>query len=313
MNITKKRNRQVRACAVADSSKERRQPRYKKEDSASPTVAMDSVMIAATINAHKLRDVAMVGIPGTFLHAYNNKDTFMILCGRLAKLMVQVDPALYRKYVIYGKNDEALLYVKLSKAVYSLLKSALLFYKKFVDNLKNYETPFIINPYNPCIANATIAGLQMTITWHINDLKISHVEPYQITKFCQYLASIYGNGLVEHQGKVHKYLSMDLNFALDGIVQVLMIAYNTKVTSEFPKSITTSCTSPAGDHLFTVQDALKAKFLPKEQAQAFHHTVTQLLFLCKRTRRDIQTAVSFLTTRVKCPDKDNWGKLKCVL
>jgi hypothetical protein len=33
---------------------------------------------------------------------------------------------------------------------------------------------------------------------------------------------------------------MDLNFALDGIIQVSMIAYTTKVISDFPKSITTS-------------------------------------------------------------------------
>jgi hypothetical protein len=32
-----------------------------------------------------------------------------------------------------------------------------------------------------------------------------------------------------------------------------------------------------------------------------------------RSRRVIQTAVAFLTTRVKCPDKDDWGKLKRVL
>ncbi len=147
----------------------------------------------------------------------------------------------------------------------------------------------------------------MTVTWRIDDLKISHVDPYLVTKFCQYLTSIYGHGLVVHQGKVHKYLGMDLNFALDGIVQVLMIAYTTKVISDFPESITTSCTSPAINHLFTVWDALEAKFLPKEQAQAFHHTVAQLLFLCKCTHRDIQTAISFLTTRVKCPDEDDWG------
>ena len=32
-----------------------------------------------------------------------------------------------------------------------------------------------------------------------------------------------------------------------------------------------------------------------------------------RARRDIQTAVSYLTTRVKCPDEDDWGKVKRVL
>jgi hypothetical protein len=89
-----------------------------------------------------------------------------------------------------------------------------------------------------------------------------------------------------------------------------MIAYTTKVILDFPESITTSCTSP---DLFTVLDALEAKFLPEEKAQAFHHTVAQLLLLCKCTRRDIQTTISFLTTRVKRPDEDEWGKLKRVL
>jgi hypothetical protein len=118
MNIVEKRNGRVRACAVADGSRERRQPGYKKENRAFPTIVTDSIMITATINNHKRRDVATFDIPGAFLHAYNNKDTFMLLRGCLAKLMVQVNPALYRKYVIYGKNNKPLLYVKLLKAIY---------------------------------------------------------------------------------------------------------------------------------------------------------------------------------------------------
>ncbi len=150
----------------------------------------------------------------------------------------------------------------------------------------------------------------MTITWHVDDLKVSHVDPFQITKFAAYLASIYGNSLMVHRGKVHDYLGMDLNFANEGVAQILMITYTTKILANFPEAITTSCATLAADHLFTVCDEATAKFLPETQAQVFHHTVAQLLFLCKQTQRDIQTAVSFLTTRVKRPDKDNWGKLK---
>jgi hypothetical protein len=269
-------------------------------------------MITTAINAHEQCEFATIDIPGVFLHASINQETFMLLKGRLAELMVQVqvDPQLYCKFVIYNKNNQALLYVKLSKATYGLIKSALLFYKKFVKDLKNYESPFTINPYNPCIANATINSKQMTITWHVNDLKVSHVNPFQITKFAAYLATIYGNGLVVHRGKVHDYLGMDLNFATDGIAQVSMITYTSKILSDFPELITTSCATPAADHLFTVRDESKAKFLPEAQAQAFHHTVAQLLFLCKQTCRDIQTAVSFLITHVNCPDEDDWGKLK---
>jgi hypothetical protein len=53
--------------------------------------------------------------------------------------------------------------------------------------------------------------------------------------------------------------------------------------------------------------------LKENQALAFHHTVAQLLFMCTRAQQDIQTAVAFFTTRMKNPDKDDWGKLKRIL
>jgi hypothetical protein len=55
------------------------------------------------------------------------------------------------------------------------------------------------------------------------------------------------------------------------------------------------------------------KFLSAEKAEQFHHSVAQLLFVCGKVRRDIQTAVAFLTTRVKKPDEDDWGKLKRIM
>jgi hypothetical protein len=57
---------------------------------------------------------------------------------------------------------------------------------------------------------------------------------------------------------------MDLNFALDNIVQVSMITYTLKVLLVFPRKITSSCTLLAGNHLFTVYAAVEAKFLPEE-------------------------------------------------
>ncbi len=141
MNIVEKRDGRVQACAYANGSKEQRQPGYKKEDGASPTVATDSIMITATINAQEQRNVATIDIPGVFLNTYNDKETFMLLKGRLAELMVQVNPNLYLKYFIYDKNNQALLYVKLSKAIYGLLKSALLFYKKLLPTSKITRPP----------------------------------------------------------------------------------------------------------------------------------------------------------------------------
>ncbi len=62
-----------------------------------------------------------------------------------------------------------------------------------------------------------------------------------------------------------------------------------------------------------MRDKKEARVLEEERALAFHHTVAQLLLMAMRARRDIQTDVVFLTTRVKAPDEDDWGKLKRVL
>ena len=74
-----------------------------------------------------------------------------------------------------------------------------------------------------------------------------------------------------------------------------------------PEEIRSTAATPAAERLFEVDEENMAKLIPEEQAQAFHHTVAQLLFLCMRARPDIQTAVSFLTKRVRAPDKDDWG------
>jgi hypothetical protein len=84
-----------------------------------------------------------------------------------------------------------------------------------------------------------------------------------------------------HRGKVHNFLGMDLNFANEGVAQISMITYTTKFLTDFPEAITTSCATLAADHLFTIRNEASTKILPEAQAQAFHHTVAQLLFLCK--------------------------------
>ena len=55
-----------------------------------------------------------------------------------------------------------MLYVRLSKALYGLFQSALLFYHKLRSELEDYG--FTVNPYDPGVANKMINGKQMTAT-----------------------------------------------------------------------------------------------------------------------------------------------------
>jgi len=193
------------------------------------------------------------------------------------------------------------------------MKSALLFYRKLVADLLSLG--FTINPYDPCVANKTINGKQMTICWHVDDLFIGHVDPTVVTSFINWLAQRYDTNdkkLNVVRGHKHDYLGMNLDFSTTGEVKIDMINYATKIIDAFPETIAGVQSTPASDRLFQVRPPEAAKFLPEEQARAFHHTTAQLLFL-SRVRRDIQTTVAFLTTRVKKPDEDDWGKLKRVL
>ena len=69
--------------------------------------------------------------------------------------------------------------------------------------------------------------------------------------------------------------------------------------------------SAAPDNLFTVNEDCKK--LAMEVATAFHTEVAKLLYVSKRTRPDTSLSVAFLTTRVKSPDTDDWGKLSHVI
>ena len=84
-----------------------------------------------------------------------------------------------------------------------------------------------------------------------------------------------------------------------------MVMYLRNFIGEFPELNTGKAPMPARDHLFKIRDEKESKPLKEERALAVHHTVAQLLFLVTRARRDIQTAVAFLTTQVKSPDKDD--------
>jgi hypothetical protein len=198
--------------------------------------------------------------------------------------MVQVAPNLYRKYISVDRM--VILYVKMQKAIYGLLRSALLFYKKLVTDLEGNR--FVLNLYDPCVVNKEVNGSQMTVCWHVNDLKMSHIDPKVNTKFGEWLSATYGVSVVTHRGKVHDYLGMIFDFSQQGKEMVNMIEYIKGIIDDFPEEVVadrTYPTSPVANHLFNVRDESLSKPLPEEQARAFHHASAQLLFLSARARR----------------------------
>ncbi len=284
-----------------------------KEDAASPTVSVESTFITATIAAAEKRKVRCYDVPSAFVNTDVDEDVIMVLKGELAEMMIQIAPEVYRRYVTVDRKGTKVFYVKLQKALYGLMRASLLFYRKLRKEFERYG--LVINPYDPCVANmmAGSSGKQLTVVWHVDDLMVTCEDDFELTKFSCYLAKLYGPKLSMHLGKKHDYLGVDMEFCDDGSLEVSMFRYLQNVIDEFPEMIEGRAATPAHDKLFEIRDDKEARKLSEEQALAFHHTVAQLLFMAMRARRDIQTAVAFLTTRVKDPDEDDWGKLKRVL
>ena len=133
----------------------------------------------------------MTNLPGAYLNAdqFDDKEVIMIFRGHLAEMMVLAAPEVYRDYIT-DVNGKKVLYVKVKKAIYGLMKSALLFYRKLWTDLSN--DGFKLNPYDPCVANKMVNGKQMTVCWHVNDLKMFHAKEDVLTAFINCLEGIYG-------------------------------------------------------------------------------------------------------------------------
>ena len=153
--LKEKQNGTVKAQSCTNGSVQ--QLHVTKEEAASPTVALESVFVTSTIEARENREVVTINISGAFLHASNKDYVVMQMNGTLAELMAKTDPKLYRKYLV-DKKDKNVLYLRLQKALYCMMKSALLFYQKLVSELRSMG--FIINPYDPCVANKIVNGKQ---------------------------------------------------------------------------------------------------------------------------------------------------------
>ena len=113
MFLKEKRDKTVKGRFCADGRGQRGD--WTRQETTSPTVSTESVFLTSVVDAHERRDVACYDIPGAFLHADSNEDITMVLKGRLAELMVQVAPNLYRKYVTVDKRNVPILYVKIQK------------------------------------------------------------------------------------------------------------------------------------------------------------------------------------------------------
>jgi hypothetical protein len=112
------------------------------------------------------------------------------------------------------------------------------------------------------------------------------------------------------RGEINRYLGMTLDYTVHGQVKITIFDCVDQILTAFdkaePKGGGTK-TSEAPGSLFKVDESCEK--LKQEKALEFHNLVANTFYSTKGARLDTCTAIAFLTTRVRAPNKDDWNNL----
>ena len=114
------------------------------------------------------------------------------------------------------------MYIRILKAIYSMIESELLWYELYASVINDME--FQINPYDMCMVKIYINGKQCTIDWYIDNNKVLHVEQEVIYDVINKVEVIF-LGLMVREGNTHTLLGTNIRYVKNKKVAINMKEY----------------------------------------------------------------------------------------
>ena len=145
--IKQKRCGKIKGRVVADGRKQRKF--VPREDAASPTIKLESLLMSLMIDAKENRDVATADIVGAYPLVDMKDNVIVKLTGNSVGIMCKANEK-YKDFIT-TENKKEVIYLKLDKALYGCVQSALLWYHTFTKELMSQG--FTLNRYDSYIAN----------------------------------------------------------------------------------------------------------------------------------------------------------------
>ena len=109
------------------------------------------------------------------------------------------------------------------------------------------------------------------------------------------------------------FLGMTIEI-VDKKIHVSMKDKLLEAIESFGESVGRAVTSPANKNLFVEAPGPGDEVeLDAKKSDIFHSVVAKVLYIMKRARNDLETAVAYLCTRVSKSNVGDWKKLKRVL
>ena len=190
----------------------------------------------AVVDAWENRKVAVLDVPGAFMQADMDELVHVRFEGEMVDKLLEIDQDLYASYVTEEKGKKV-MYVKLLKVLYGTLWAAWLFWEKLQAKLVN-DWGFTPNRYDSCVVNKKVNRKQLTVAWHMDNLKVSHKEENILDEFIGMMEEECGQEipLTIMRGPIQEYLRMTLDFTERGRVVVKMSNYIKNMLKDAPAS-----------------------------------------------------------------------------
>jgi UDP-2,3-diacylglucosamine pyrophosphatase LpxH len=179
-----------------------------EEETYSPTVHLESIMLSSLIDAYEKRHVRTINIKGKFLKAKvpDNLDSIVKMEGKSAELMNKI----CLNFII---EEDGIMYLKCVKALYGHVDMARLFYddlnKMLVDKMG-----FKRNQYDPCVYNKETNDGVITAHTHVDDIKISSKSEKQLDIVVNDFIKHYKE-ITVHKEDSHDYLGMVMSHDIE--------------------------------------------------------------------------------------------------
>ena len=127
-------------------------------------------MLTLLIDDTEQRDITFFDVPGSYRQTEipEYKRILLRIRDEFVDIMCDFNND-YKPYVQY-ENRKKVLYVKVLRAIYGFIESALLLYNFYVKILKYLG--FSINKYYRCVSNKMIDGKKCNIIWYVYENKM---------------------------------------------------------------------------------------------------------------------------------------------
>jgi hypothetical protein len=272
---------------------------YTYQETTSPTVAVETIFAAINIAAYENRRGFTMDIPGAYLNA-TLKDPHMVkFRGALADAYI----ALYPQYATRRQPDGSLLFL-VTKAFYGLPESSARWYDDITNSFK--ELGYTVHPADGGLFVKEVGSDRSILLLWVDDILGWATNDELIMELKYQMEKKYG-GCKLNTDDVLVYLGMTITQPNKGTIHVDQRAFIEEIIRS----------ASIGDQVADTPyhpDLLKPATSTKKTVNSteFASALMKAMYLGKRTRPDILTALSVLATRMQSADNRDIECLRTV-